>query len=113
MRASPSYARAAVFARDQGICYHCRLDCARLDRVLRQLAGTDDEEGAAAALAVLAALDLGHRRRLVSTWQMDHRHAVSEGGADCGLGNYRTLCLRCHAQATRELHRRLRAAREL
>lgn len=112
MRLSPSYARAAVFARDAGVCYHCRLDCARLDRVLRHLVAGDDDDPAA-ALAVLEALALGRRTRLVSTWQMDHRHAVSEGGADCGLGNYRTLCLRCHAQATRDLHRRLRAAREL
>lgn len=112
IRLSPSYARAAVFARDAGICYHCRLDCARLDRVLRQLVAADDGD-AASAFQVLEALGLGRRTRLVSTWQMDHRRAVSEGGADCGLGNYRTLCLRCHAQATRELHRRLRAARDL
>jgi hypothetical protein len=36
---------------------------------------------------------------------------VVEGGADCGLGNYRTLCLNCHLRVTRELHQRLRAAR--
>lgn len=110
MRLSPAYARAQVFARDQGVCYHCRLDGGRLDRVLRHLAyrdGEADAEGGAAALAVLEALGLGRRRRLISSWQMDHRLAVAEGGGDCGLGNYRTLCLRCHASATRALHRRL------
>jgi hypothetical protein len=110
MRASGAYARAAVFRRDAGVCCHCRLDCGRLDRVLRRLA-SQDEEGAAAALVVIAALGLGRRRRVVSTWQADHRLAVAEGGADCGLGNYRTLCLACHARETRALHRRLRAAR--
>src|ERR1043165_1510022 len=38
MRASPAYVRRAVMARDRGVCWHCRLDCARLDRVLRHLA---------------------------------------------------------------------------
>jgi 5-methylcytosine-specific restriction enzyme A len=110
MRLSPGYARAQVFARDDGVCCQCRLDCGRLDRVLRHLVhagGEDDDDGLAAALTVLEALGLGRRRRLISTWQMDHRTAVAEGGADCGLGNYRTLCLRCHARATRDLHRRL------
>ncbi len=110
MRLSPSYARAAVFARDLGVCYHCRLDCGLIDRVLRRLA-QEDGDGIDAALAVVAVLGLGRRKRLVSTWQMDHRHAVVEGGADCGLGNYRTLCVCCHARVTRELHQRLRAAR--
>lgn len=111
MRLSPSYARAAVYARDGGVCYHCRMDCGRLDRVLRHVA-TDDAEGQEIARTVLEMLGFGRRKRLLSTWQMDHRHAVAEGGADCGLGNYRTLCLRCHARATRELHQRLRAVRQ-
>lgn len=109
MRLSPSYARAAVFARDAGICYHCRLDCGWLDRVLRRLAKSGPD-GPAMALDVVDAAGLGRRKRLVSTWQADHRHAVVEGGGDCGLGNYRTLCLGCHARATRELHQRLRTA---
>ncbi len=67
----------------------------------------DEVDGLANALDVMAQLGLGRRTRVLSTWQADHRHAVAEGGADCGLGNYRTLCLRCHARATRELHQRL------
>jgi hypothetical protein len=93
------------------VCYHCRLDCGRLDHVLRLLAA-HEPDGPATALEVMVAVGLGRRRRLVSTWQMDHRQAVAEGGGDCGLGNYRTLCLRCHALVTRELHRRLSAARQ-
>ena len=108
MRLSAGYARAAVFARDAGVCYHCRRDCGLLDRVLRHLAARP-EDGLAVALDALERLGLGRRKRLISTWQADHRHAVAEGGADCGLGNYRTLCLDCHARVTRELHRRLGA----
>lgn len=110
IRISPSYARRTVYARDSGVCYHCRLDCGLLDRVLRRVA-QHENEGKNMALALIEALGLGSRRRLVSTWQMDHRHAVAEGAANCGPGNYRTLCLRCHARVTRELHERLRTAR--
>lgn len=110
IRLSPSYARAAVHARDRGICYHCRMDCGLLDRTLRWVM-TDEEDGEEIALRTLEALGFGRRKRMLSTWQMDHRQAVAEGGADCGLGNYRTLCLACHARATRDLHRRLHDAR--
>ena len=111
MRLSPSYARAAVYARDRGICYHCRIDGGLLDRILRWVR-TDEIEGEETALIALEAVGFGRRKRLLSTWQMDHRHAVAEGGADCGLGNYRTLCLNCHTRVTRELHQRLQAARQ-
>lgn len=113
VHASPAYARRAVFARDRGVCSHCRLPCGRLDRVIALVAGTagDPEEGRARALALIEALGFGARQRVVSLWQADHRLAVAEGGGDCGLGNYRTLCLACHASETRDLHLRLRRRR--
>ncbi len=115
MRVSPSYARAAVFARDQGVCTHCRTDCGRLDRIMRHLCasgGEDDpESGQAIALEFIAELGFGRRRRVISLWQADHRLPIAEGGRDCGLGNYRTLCLACHAIQTRAMHRRMRDRR--
>jgi 5-methylcytosine-specific restriction protein A len=111
MRASPSYARAAVYARDHGMCTHCRLDCGLLDRVLRRLTAPVDEvvpvAGVELSLRIMADVGLGRHKRVISTWQADHRVAVAEGGQDCGLGNFRTLCLACHAKQTRDLHRRL------
>lgn len=44
----------------------------------------------------------------VSLWQADHIIPVAEGGGECGLENYRTLCTPCHNQVTRELRARLR-----
>ncbi|MBA3847671.1 MAG: HNH endonuclease [Planctomycetes bacterium] len=135
IRASPAYARRAVFARDGGVCTHCRLDCGMLDRIIARLrrgsgdadpAGgsdaqgewtaverTDDEqrESELTALWLIEKLGLGRRRHSCSLWQMDHRVPFSDGGADCGLGNYRTLCLACHRLQTRELHRRLSTRR--
>ena len=115
MRTSAGYARAAVFARDHGVCTHCRTACGLLDRVIRVLCAQDTAEdpdaGRQLALRTIALLGFGARQRVISLWQADHRLAIAEGGRDCGLGNYRTLCLNCHALQTRELHRRLRRRR--
>lgn len=41
-------------------------------------------------------------------WEADHIVPVIEGGGECGLENYRTLCVRCHKQVTRELRARMK-----
>lgn len=119
LRTSATYVRHALFARDRGICTHCRTDCGRIDRMIRRMlehAPDEDpaqiQEGQELALRTIEALGFGRRRRVISLWQADHRVAIVEGGRDCGLGNYRTLCLTCHALQTRELHRRLRERRQ-
>ena len=38
--------------------------------------------------------------------------AVVEGGGECDLENYRTLCVPCHRRVTAELRERLRANRK-
>lgn len=35
-----------------------------------------------------------------SCWEAHHVEAVIEGGGECGLENYRTLCFRCHKGVT-------------
>jgi hypothetical protein len=45
-------------------------------------------------------------------WEADHIVPVIEGGGECGLENLRTVCLRCHKDATKKLAaRRARAKR--
>jgi 5-methylcytosine-specific restriction endonuclease McrA len=51
-----------------------------------------------------------HRRS--SWWEADHIVPVVEGGGQCGIENYRTLCVRCHWKVTRELRARLAAKRK-
>ena len=46
-------------------------------------------------------------------WQADHIIPVAEGGGECGLENYRTLCTPCHKRETRALARRLAEQRRL
>ena len=47
-----------------------------------------------------------------SGWDCDHIIPVVEGGGQCGLDNYRTLCHPCHKAETAALARRRAEARQ-
>ena len=51
------------------------------------------------------------RPRAGDLWQADHVVPVAEGGGECDLDNYRTLCERCHRGETAALRARARARR--
>jgi 5-methylcytosine-specific restriction endonuclease McrA len=40
-------------------------------------------------------------------WEADHIVPVVEGGGQCGLDGYRTLCLKCHKVETAKLRKRI------
>lgn len=44
-------------------------------------------------------------------WQGDHIVPVAEGGGECDIQNYRTLCTPCHEEETKGLHQRLKKAK--
>jgi 5-methylcytosine-specific restriction endonuclease McrA len=83
----PGYVREVVFKRDGGICAKCETStCADLDLKLKPWRGWRGS---------------GHR------WHADHIVPVVEGGGECDLENYRTLCVTCHKQETAALRARL------
>jgi len=95
LRTDPGYLREKVFERDRGVCALCGLDTEALRKHKRKLdyaarRGFEREWGA--------------RRHL---WDADHIVPVAEGGGECDLSNMRTLCLKCHRAATRQLRARL------
>lgn len=45
-------------------------------------------------------------------WDADHIVPVVEGGGECGIDGYRTLCKPCHKTVTAELRARLAEARK-
>lgn len=103
LRTQPGYLRDQVFARDGGICAVCGVDSVAVARQLRY-----SRAGRRAALLEHWGLKRPTRKSL---WDADHILPVAEGGGECDLENIRTLCLRCHRQATIELRVRMRAAK--
>jgi 5-methylcytosine-specific restriction protein A len=100
LRSDPTYLREKVLARDGGICSACGIDCAAEWIRLRR------SRGPARARAWASwGLRPGRRKSL---WDADHILPVVEGGGECDLSNLRTLCLKCHRQATADLRRRLK-----
>lgn len=92
LRTQPGFLREQVFARDRGVCAACGIDCeAELRRVKRRRAWAE--------------WGLRTRQRR-SLWDADHIVPVVEGGGECDLSNIRTLCIRCHKQATAALRAR-------
>lgn len=118
IKTNPSYVRKLVFERDRGVCAACGLDteAARLELLrLRKAIENPYSWSWRGAWPVsgraffLKCIEIGLKRPWLgrSLWQADHIIPVSEGGGECGLDNYRTLCVPCHQRATAELRRRL------
>ena len=113
VRASGGYVRASLFERDRGVCSLCGVDAAQMDAALAQLKD-DLRHPLLMSIHPMIATTLraegwtnvklrgGHyyadALEFSSCWEADHITAVAEGGGQCGLENYRTLCYVCHKQ---------------
>lgn len=131
MRAWPSAIRDKVFERDKGICAVCGIDSDAAYRAWKQHKGElkrlfywfCNAERVPVYGAEASAFELQLYKRLSvpksgwtsgrsSGWDADHIIPVAEGGGECDLSNYRTLCHPCHKQATAALAARLAIARK-
>ena len=101
LRTDPSYLREKVFDRDHGVCAACGTDTLALRRDLRKL-----DYAALRRFHKEWGLREGSRKSL---WDADHILPVAEGGGQCDLTNMRTLCLKCHREATANLLKRLKS----
>lgn len=100
LRTNPGYLREHVFIRDKGVCAECGIDTSTLRRDMRKL-----DYAARRRLLKDWGLREGSRKSL---WDADHIVPVAEGGGQCDLSNMRTLCLKCHREATAALRVRLK-----
>lgn len=132
LRSDPGYCRDQVYARDSGVCGACGLDTDALRTAFAELHWNREllpfwpHELAAIEkirnqyVRSTAARDIaGTRARLIgfnpdrnTWWDADHIVPVAEGGGECDLTNFRTLCLPCHKRVTAELRQRLKAKRD-
>lgn len=141
MRSSAAHVRAMIKQRDHGICAICGIDAdaeyrkwissvQEISRMADRLAtasrwnldaaghfeNTQYPDGKSVRnfreylKAKYAPGNWTPGRR--SGWDADHIVPVSEGGGECDLSNYRTLCHPCHKKVTKELAARLSAKRK-
>lgn len=135
----PSEAREKVLERDKGVCALCGIDCLLVERRMQEIldvlqwgdGAKDDLHAKAWAFVYRIPSEEALRNPLVreyvelaesvgvkpssrraSVWQADHIVPVIEGGGECGLENYRTLCVGCHHRETAALARRRAEARK-
>lgn len=109
LRTQPQYVRDCLFRRDRGVCAICGTDTVVLEqrwaRKVNKAKGTDKFTATAQQFKEKLGAILGVRRH-GGYWDADHMTPVSQGGGECGLDNYRTLCLLCHKKVTAELRKR-------
>eukprot|EP00903_Cladosiphon_okamuranus_P008543 g8202.t1 len=114
IRTQGSYVRKCLATRDGGRCAECGVDAAGLykraraawisgaslvekrEAVAREMVGTPFEGKVPAEGAT-------RRPTQGKFWHADHIVPVVRGGGQCSLKNYRTLCVPCHAAATKRL----------
>jgi len=98
LRTDPGYLREKTFERDRGVCAVCGVDTVAAWIDVKKRRG-------AARVKLLHHWGLKTLTRR-SLWDADHIVPVIEGGGACDLSNIRTLCLRCHRDATARLRLR-------
>jgi 5-methylcytosine-specific restriction enzyme A len=133
----PSDVRRMLLERDKGVCALCGIDCedakARIRALFQRLKGVPELNARAWVYSYREPSEEVLKHPLVSElwvlmqragaspsyrsgtlWHADHITPVCEGGGECGIDNYRILCLRCHKAETAALaKRRAEAKRRL
>jgi len=100
LRTDPNYVRELVQRRDHG-------RCARCGTCTESLRGAFARVPMRKRRAWLADHGIPWLRRFGRWWDADHINPVAEGGGECDLTNYQTLCLPCHREkTTRQAQRR-------
>ncbi|KAG0605049.1 hypothetical protein M758_9G027500 [Ceratodon purpureus] len=104
------YIRQELFELERGVCVKCSLDCHALVVRIRPL----PSELRRVYILDKAPHFTEHKQMLEklikdpiegNAWHADHIVAVADGGGECRLENFQTLCIACHAKVTAEQHR--------
>jgi 5-methylcytosine-specific restriction protein A len=108
LRTSSSYVRRCLLLRDRGICGICSIDTVKLKKTGKQIL---KEYGREAYWKFAKSFNMPPERK--SWFDADHVVPVAEGGGECGLEGYRTLCPPCHKRVTKQLQNRLAKAKKI
>lgn len=110
LRSDPGYVRDQVFIRDRGVCQACGTDAGKLYRILNYVRRRHRGHWAIKRYikSILHDIGFGTVAWPRTLWDADHIVPVVEGGGQCGLENFRTLCIACHKLETSRLRIRRR-----
>lgn len=111
LRTDSTYVRGCLYDRDQGVCSVCQLDTNALYHAFRDachvalgrpkvwiLNFRRPPPELVPIIERLRLLDFDPHRR--SFWDADHTLPVGEGGGECGLDGFRSLCIACHKKSS-------------
>ena len=101
LRSSPTYVRRLLRKRDRGVCARCRLNTREVQKAFRILSNFTRSYAPGPCFPELRPVLEKAKRIMKATrrksfWDADHIKAVKDGGGECGLDNYQTLCIWCH-----------------
>ena len=106
LRSSGGYLRWHVEQRDKGICAVCGVDAIALRRkyyaLCRWLRKRKHAGFVRLRRAFLDRHGIPNGREDSDWWDADHVLPVEDGGGECGLSGYQTLCIPCHQRKTAE-----------
>ncbi len=109
LKTSPGLMRRAVFVRDRGFCAECGADTEGQKNEYREALKKHRTHYCRPMEALRKSF--GVTASQFHWWEADHILPVIEGGGECGLEGYRTLCISCHKKATKELRGRMSKAK--
>ena len=115
MRTSPAYVRFLLRRRDRGVCALCKVDTIAIQNEYEKLPKRNplwDDHSSEPRREFLKQHGIPWGRASTDWWDADHIVPVIEGGGECDLSNYRTLCIPCHQKVTRELRLRMKERRD-
>jgi 5-methylcytosine-specific restriction protein A len=109
IRCWPSHARFMVGQRDHGVCALCGIDTEKLRNRVRVIYWKLRQRGKLHQARRIERIFIsnGWPGLQRSWWEADHIKPVCQGGGECGLENYRTLCVPCHKKETAKLRKQI------
>ena len=115
LKTNGSYIRREIFKLEKGVCQICHrnmheLYC-RIRRLQRNSIDFKNCFGTAFISTKAKKLSIINDPKEGDFWQPDHIVPVAEGGGECDMSNFRTLCTPCHINETKALHKRLKDKR--
>ncbi|XP_048590078.1 DNA annealing helicase and endonuclease ZRANB3-like isoform X2 [Nematostella vectensis] len=116
IRVSGTSVRRNLFEAEHGVCQLCRLDAHALFQSVKAI--PKKERRAFLETSQYKDLPPVNLNRMILEpkegmfWEADHIQAVAEGGGECGMDNFRTLCIPCHRRVTADLLSKLKKKRK-